>query len=130
MKNRIEEISQNDLKKMLQIQQNDKNEYVVILHMKYISFWEQFAEALGNAFQLPMRSEGVDGTRDWMEDLNWLSSKVYKVVLVDFVSIRSEKLKNIIYDFWQEVIGWWTEDVLRFCVGGERKDFRVYIAKE
>lgn len=70
MENKVREISAEEGENLSLRGYNAGAEYVVILHMRHISTWDGFAEALGNAFQLPMRGEGVDGTADWMQDLS------------------------------------------------------------
>ena len=52
-----------------------KTGFHVIISCQYLQTWEQLAEALGNAFQFPMRNEGLDGTWDWLTDLTWLGKQ-------------------------------------------------------
>ena len=65
-----------------------KTGYHVIISCNYIQTWEQLAEALGNAFQFPMRNEGFDGTWDWLTDLSWLG----KQPRISIYFYESEKL--------------------------------------
>lgn len=129
MENKVREISAEEGENLSLRGHNAGDEYVVILHMRHISTWDGFAEALGNAFQLPMRGEGVDGTADWMQDLSWIKYRSYKVILFDFFSLKDKKLQNTLRAFWEQIARWWERDVLTFCVGGERRDFQVYFVK-
>lgn len=86
-----------------------KNGYNVVIYCSYIQEWLQFAEALGNAFQLPMRGEGFVGTRDWMQDLNWLGEeKKISLYLYDEERLfqKDFKLKKEVYE--------WLEDLIQF----------------
>ena len=99
------------------------------LHMKYIHTWEQFAEALGNAFQLPIRNEGFDGTKDWMEDLEWLNKYAYKLVLFDFFKLENSEFKALLIKFLTCIVEWWEKDIVQYCVNGESKSFEVYLVE-
>ena len=129
IKNKIECISQQFAVDLISNSKKNKDEYLVTLHMKYIHTWEQFAEALGNAFQLPMRNEGMDGTKDWMEDLELLDKYAYKLVLFDFYELDNQALKELLLKFLTYIIQWWEKDVVQYCVGGEPKSFEVYLVE-
>jgi len=110
-----------------------KNGYNVILSCKYIQSWEQFAEALGNAFQFPMRNEAYAGTQDWMEDLTWLGKQEnIRIYLCDWKELlkKDKKAKENVVMLFYGLIHWWKEDVKEcFIEGkpGEPKEFEVIL---
>ena len=129
IKNRIKQVSEQIAISLTNNSVKDRGVYFVTLHMKYIHTWEQFAEALGNAFQLPMRNEGVDGTKDWMEDLEWLNKYAYKLVLFDFFKLDNKEFKDLLIKFLTCIVEWWEKDVVQYCVKGESKSFEVYLVE-
>ncbi len=127
IKNKIERISDRCAKNIIEDSRKDKGNYLVTIRMDYINSWEKFAEAMGNAFQLPMRNEGFDGTRDWMEDLEWLGKQSYTLIFYNFSILTDIKLKDIIMKFLTMVLEWWEKDVIKYCIDGEAKTFNVYL---
>lgn len=129
IKNKIEKIPEQFATNLMLDRIKNKEEYIVTLHMKYIQTWEQFAETLGNAFQLPMRNEGVDGTKDWMEDLGWLNKRAYTLIIFDFFDLKSKNFKDLLIKFFTCIIEWWEKGIIQFCVEGEPKSFEVYLVE-
>lgn len=107
----------------------------VTISCKYIRQLEQFLEALGNSFQLPMRNENLDGTWDWMTDLSWLGDiKVINIFLIKeaYLFCDDPPTKEKVYEWLQEIINFWKNDVKNVYFGdkkGKVKDFKVYIVK-
>ena len=108
------------------------NGYQVVIFCRYIQTWQQLAEALGNAFQLPMRNEGFDGTWDWMTDLSWLG-KTEKIVI--YLYEEQELLKNDcilktqVMSWLEDLIRFWKEDIKHTFVArkhGKVKNFEIY----
>lgn len=98
---------------------NDK--FNVIISCKYIQTWEQMAEALGNAFQFPMRNEGLDGTWDWMTDLSWLGMKENIDIYLyqeECLFAKNYELKMQVYKWFSEIIQFWEKDVLDAYIAG------------
>ena len=110
-----------------------KTGYHVIISCNYIQTWEQLAEALGNAFQFPMRNEGFHGTRDWLTDLSWLG-KQPRISIYFYESEKllkgDRKLKEEVLNFFEELIEFWRDEENIGVIDGEKgkpKDFRVYL---
>lgn len=108
------------------------NSFSVTINCLYIQTWEQLAEALGNAFQFPIRNEGFDGTWDWMTDLSWLGN--HKEISICFCNERelfknNSLLKKKTINFFEELIQFWEEDVKKAFISGKRgepKSFNIY----
>ena len=104
-----------------------------IISCRYIQTWEQLAEALGNAFQFPMRNEGMDGTWDWLTDLSWLGDREEINLYFDREKelLKSDSaLKEKVFDFFERLVLFWREDVKEaFIAGaaGKPKQFNVYL---
>jgi len=105
----------------------------VVINCKFIQTWEQLAEALGNAFQFPMRDEGFDGTWDWLTDLSWLGDQ-NEISLYFYESDELLKsnliLKIKIFDFFNDFVEYWKEEVKTAFIGGKPgkvKQIRIYL---
>ncbi len=109
------------------------NGFNIIISCKYIQTWDQLAEALGNAFQFPIRNEGLDGTWDWLTDLSWLGDqKRIRIYLYDEKELlkNDASLKKQVLCWFEELIQFWEVDVKdAFIAGkpGETKDFEIYL---
>ena len=107
--------------------------YKVVISCNYIQSWEQLAEALGNAFQFPMRNEGMDGTWDWITDLDWLGEENnISIYLYEYKKLCGENpsLKAHILEWFNELVQYWYEDVKTVYLKGklgEPKNFNVYL---
>lgn len=105
----------------------------VVLSCQYIQTWEQLAEALGNAFQFPMRNEGLNGTWDWITDLTWLGTQEsIKIYFYNSQELFKDDtaLKKYILEWFERVAEFWREDVKNaFLEGkpGEPKNFEIYL---
>lgn len=108
------------------------NGYTVVINCKFIQEWEQLAEALGNAFQLPMRNEGPDGTWDWLTDLSWLGEQnKISLYLVNEKELFRDNfdLKKDVYNWFGELVRFWNEDVKSAFIAGKKgkpKIFDIY----
>ena len=108
------------------------NGFNIIISCKYIQTWDQLAEALGNAFQFPIRNEGLDGTWDWLTDLSWLGDqKRISIYLYDEKELfkNDSSLKKQVLCWFEELIQFWEVDVkYAFIAGkpGETKEFKIY----
>ena len=104
-----------------------------IISCRYIQTWEQLAEALGNAFQFPMRNEEMDGTWDWLTDLSWLGDREEINLYFDREKelLKSDSaLKEKVFDFFERLVLFRREDVKEaFIAGaaGKPKQFNVYL---
>lgn len=109
------------------------NGFNIIISCKYIQTWDQLAEALGNAFQFPIRNEGLDGTWDWLTDLSWLGDqKRIRIYLYDEKELlkNDASLKKQVLCWFEELIQFWEVDVKdAFIAGkpGKTKDFEIYL---
>lgn len=105
----------------------------VIISCQYIQTWEQLSEALGNAFQFPIRDEDMDATWDWLTDLSWLGNQEEINIYFDHEKefFKSDlPLKERVFNFFDKLILFWKEDVKTAFIAGERgkpKQFNVYL---
>ena len=125
--NKIVQLSETEAKNLISACAQDKNLFLATINMTHTQTWEQFAEALGNAFQLPMRNEGFDGTLDWMQDLDWLNREAYAIILYNYSKLSNSEVKKLLIEFFAIITQWWEKDVTQFCVGGKAKSFNVYL---
>lgn len=110
-----------------------ENGFHVIISCQYIQSWKQLAEALGNAFQFPMRNEGLDGTWDWLTDLSWLGDQT-KINIYFYnekeLFRNNYSLKKQVFEWFESLIHFWEIDVKEaFIAGkpGKSKTFEIYL---
>lgn len=96
--------------------------------------WKSFYKLAETAFGIvSFPEDNIDGLADSLMDLFWI--KQTKVALFlknahqfeyfeDQPRIKRGAFLEILKD---DILPWWEKDVLTKCVGGERKDFQVYI---
>ena len=109
--------------------------FYITINCNYIQTWEQLAEALGNAFQFPMRNEGFDATWDWMTDFSWSEIVNKSTITIYFNESRelfksNSKLKAKVFDFFERIIDHWKDaSNLGFINGkpGVTKDIVIYL---
>ena len=132
MKNSFIKITKEEFKKL---NNGMKEDFYIVLNCQNFQTWEQLAEALGNAFQFPMRNEGFDGTWDWLTDFTWLELKDGVPISIYFLESdellkTNQSLKKQVFDFFEEVIKFWKEDVKSAFIGGKPgvpRQFNIYL---
>ena len=124
--NKMLYITESEAKKIILSNEKQKT-HLAIIDFINVKSWSDFVIVLGDIYQLPIRNEGYDGTRDWMEDLDWLPYGEYVAILYNLSSIQDKNLKENNLSLFKLVIQWWEKDVEQFCVGGKAKPFNVYL---
>ena len=130
---KFEYLSLEDFKKLNDGKHFWNNGYHCIIDCNFIQTWEQFAETLGNTFQLPMRNEQFNGTWDWMTDLSWLGpANNINIYLYNEEKMfhKDNKLKTEVLHWLNELIQFWQVDVKAAFIAGKPgvpKNFKIYI---
>ena len=133
MKNEILKISKAEFEK-IKANINIDETFLVELNGNEIENTEQLFDFMGSAYDFQI-SNGVWG-RNWpafndmMEDLDWLSQKKHILAINSFPLLLSkdkEAKKTFINTLQNYILPFWEEEVLRVVVGGETKEFTVYI---
>ena len=119
---KFKELTKEDFKKLNLQTLFCGSEFNIIISCQYIQTWEQLAEVLGNAFQFPMRNEGLDGTWDWLTDLSWLG-KQDKINIYFYEEQKLLKnnllLKEQVLNLFEELVDYWKEEVQNVFIAGK-----------
>ena len=100
------------------------------------SNWKSFYKLAKTAFGIALFPEdNIDGLADSLMDLFWI--KQTKVALFLKNSHQFEcfddqpriKRGAFLELLEEDILPWWEKDVLTKCVGGQTKDFQVYVLK-
>ena len=127
--NKFTKINELKANEMIREKINSTELFIGKIDLHNIETWEQFSEVLGNVFKFPIKNEGFDGTRDWLEDLEWIEKNSYEVYLFNYYKIKNIDLKKLIYILFTSVTEWWSNGVTKFCVDGVAKSFNVYLVE-
>ena len=89
-----------------------------------------YLSVMEKAFHLPPCHDSWDAYLDWMCDLDWIEEK--KVTLIILNSARAfqqdpQMKQGMIEDFEDTILPFWEEEVAHVMVGGEPKEFQVYL---
>ena len=106
----------------------------IIIDGKGIKSEDEFIDFMETELCFPRSCDGiVVRYLDCMRDLSWLNFDSYEIYIVnqnDFLKLNIEDRENILNDFNNIILPYWEHDVLYQCVGGECKDFKVYLVDE
>ena len=106
----------------------------IIIDGEKIKSESEFIAFMEKELCFPRPGNGiVDRYLDWMRDLSWLSFDSYEIYIInqnEFLKSNFKDRKNILNDFDNIILPYWEHDVLYQCVGGECKDFNVYLVDE
>lgn len=128
--NKIEIIEKDDFEKLLNV--NSNNCYIVIIDGKENKDWNSYKDTIESKFKFPTKNNNYDGYSDWMRDLSWLESKSFMLFIFNYREFLSEDLecKKVIMNMFQNtILPWWSEDVEKYVVCGEKKDFNIFIVE-
>lgn len=97
----------------------------------------QYMEAVKRAFMFPdnifENTSSIDSYLDWMRDLSWLDTNSGYVLFISNFSkmmTKEQEKKELLFELFEEAITpFWKEEVEHVVVGGEKKEFKVFIEK-
>lgn len=89
-----------------------------------------YLSIMEKAFHLPPCHDSWDAYLDWMCDLDWIEEK--KITLIILNSARAfqqdpQMKQYMIDDFKDVILPFWEEEVKYVVVGGEPREFQVYL---
>ncbi|MCL2772354.1 MAG: barstar family protein [Oscillospiraceae bacterium] len=114
MKNKIYNISSEDLSKIKENFSTDKTLFVAEIDGKEIKILKDYFDKINTIFDFPIPARGFDGYLDWMTDLDWLEKDGYAMVIYNHSEFMKNDLKSktkIIKYFEDTVLPWWEKDV-------------------
>ena len=103
----------------------------VVIDGKKVQALEDFLIIMENEFDFPRPCKGsIDRCLDWMTDLTWYDFKKFELVITnrkEFVKDDIALRNDILSWFTRIILPFWEEEVLEVTVGGELKEFDVYL---
>lgn len=127
LNNKISEVSLCNAKRI--ISESSKNTLIVEIIGDEIHDLNDFFSIIRKKFLLP-EVTGWDSFEDWMTDLSWISEKEIIIIISNykhFLKNKSED-KDIFFEvFSEDILPFWENMATQTIVGGEPKDFNVYL---
>ena len=72
-----------------------------------------------------------EGFEDWLCDLSWIPHKRILLIIYncsEMLTEDSEAKEYIINALRERILPWWSSDVEKYVVNGEKREFSVYLA--
>ena len=104
--------------------------FIVSIDGAKIQTKHDYFSVMEKAFHLPPCHDSWDAYLDWMCDLDWIEEK--KITLIILNSARAfqqdpQMKQYMIDDFKDVILPFWEEEVKYVVVGGEPREFQVYL---
>ena len=126
--NEIKNISKDDFYDL--VNKNDNNYHVVVIDGKENQDWDSYVQSIEKLFKFPRPIRNLPSYVDWMQDLMWLNVDGFILGIINYDKFLSKDLwykERVMKRFRETILPWWEEDVEKYCVGGEKKYFGVFI---
>lgn len=92
---------------------------------------EEYLKIISIEFKFPIYPNLTwDGYLDWIQDLEWLKSEGYILIIKNFKSLCNKERgvkELIINQFENAILPYWEDEVVHCVVGGKAKSFNVYL---
>lgn len=106
----------------------------VIIDGNKIDSMNSFFRIMAEEFQLPDDCEGnIPGFLDWMRDLGNINCDKIELIIKNqkhFIEFDPQVREKMLSLFREYILPYWEEEVLLYCVGGETKEFIVYLVDD
>ena len=126
--NEIKNISKDDFYDL--VNKNDNNYHVVVIDGKENQDWDSYVKSIERLFKFRTPIVNLPMYVDWMQDLLWLNVDGFILGIINYDKFLSKDLwykEAIMKSFRKEILPWWGGDVEKYCVGGKKKYFGVFI---
>ncbi len=123
IKNRIQRVAAIQAEKLL-------HRYVAKIDGAKIQTKHDYFAAMEKALGLPLCCGNWDAYDDWMTDLGWIPNGKIAVIFYHYAAMlqNDPQAKELVLDLFQtSILPFWEEEVRHVVVGGESKDFQVYL---
>lgn len=130
MKNKVIYIDKSELQNIKKKVNDNDNIFYVEVDGRECSCLKEYLAYISNKLDFPIAAKGYDGYADWMADLSWINSDNIVFVIEnykEFLHCDIEAKKIILDLFERSILPWWEGEVCNYVVGGETKEFLVYL---
>jgi len=132
MRNKIYHITKNEAKEYIK-QAEQAESRIVGIDLKGMKSWSEYSYAMEKVLEFPRPVAGMPARfLDWIRDLNWFDNKRYDIFLYNFGKFAAKHFEDAynIYDEYKRfVLPFWEYEAPNCIVGGETKEFYVYIVR-
>ena len=114
------------------VNRNNSNCHIAIIDGKENKDWDSYIKTIRKIYRFPTIEDNYDGYLDWMTDLSWLGADSFILIFFNYDELLSNDLvcRKIILDkFSDYILPWWDGEVEKYMVGGEKKDFNIFIVE-
>lgn len=114
-----------------------KNIFIGEINGKKINTLEDYMNVIIKEFNFPenvfKNIDSIDAYNDWMTDLSWLEDyegyAIFIYNLKHMLNMDSVKKEIILNNFDEVIVPFWTNDIEKIVVGGEKKEFLLFDVK-
>jgi len=133
---KIKEINIIQAKKMKK-ELEKKNIFIGEINGKKINTLDDYMNVIIKEFNFPenifKNIDSIDAYNDWMTDLSWLEDyQGYAIFIYNLkymLNMDSVKKEIILNNFDEVIVPFWTNDIEKVVVGGEKKEFLLFDVK-
>ena len=129
-KNTIYYISKEEADNKINELKSNNKIHVAVINGNKVKTWKQYLSQIQAIYNFPTKNDNFDGYADWMQDLSWIEHDAYALFILDYddFMIQEPQNKKIVMSiFLTQILPWWQHDVELYCLGGEPKEFNVYL---
>ncbi len=114
-----------------------KNIFIGEINGKKINTLDDYMNVIIKEFNFPenifKNIDSIDAYNDWMTDLSWLEDyQGYAIFIYNLkymLNMDSVKKEIILNNFDEVIVPFWTNDIEKVVVGGEKKEFLLFDVK-
>lgn len=129
--NRIYYIPREDAEKRISELKQRQDVFTVVLEGSKIKNWNDYIRVITKEFRFPtFEARNFAGYRDYLTDLMWIDKNAFALFILDyddFMADDNTMKKAIMNWLLTDTLFWWGEDVEIHCMGGESKEFNIYL---
>lgn len=121
-------------KKITMINDFPENEIRIVIDGESVCTKNAFLRTMEKNFLFPDSCHGsLDAFMDYITDLSWFKYKTIIVVIKNqrYFLCEDKQLKKKLFEcLYDDILPYWENDVLEYCVGGECRKIVVYMVDE
>lgn len=104
--------------------------YIIGIDGSKIQTEHDYFSAMEKALKLPSCHNNWNAYLDWIKDLDWIPDKKIIIIFYNYnTMLRNDNATKelIVKTFETSILPFWEEEVKHVVVGGEPKEFQVYL---